>query len=58
LGYHFGPGIMDLDSEGDHVFLVISEWKKTDKRHNTIPVTNKCVDIIKIVCMELLELLE
>jgi len=49
---------MDLGSAGDYVFLVISAWKKTDKRHNTIPVANKCADIIKIVCMELLELLE
>ena len=32
--------------------------KRTDKRHNTIPGTNKCADIIKIIRMELLELLE
>jgi hypothetical protein len=31
--------------------------KKIDKRHSAIPVANKCADIIKIICMELLELL-
>jgi hypothetical protein len=49
---------MDLGSEGDSVFLVISAWKKTNKRHSAILAANKCADRIKIICMELLELLE
>jgi hypothetical protein len=32
--------------------------KETDKRHSAIPVANKCADTIKIIRMELLELLE
>jgi hypothetical protein len=49
---------MDLGSEGDSVFWSFLHEKKTDKRHSAIPVANKSADIIKIICAELLELLE
>jgi hypothetical protein len=50
--------IMDLGSEGDTVLWSFLHEKKPDKQHSAIPVANKCADRIKIICMELLELLE
>jgi hypothetical protein len=38
--------------------VVISAWEKKDKRHSANPAANKSADIIKIICVELLKLLE